>query len=105
MIKFKKNVTLGEKYTPAMKISDPKKAQEYFEACVRHTMTFGKTRQDAEQIEKINLGYYAGYYDTETRIRVEKLFACSHPIFGSVLEKGIPTPEQAFKEGKKMASK
>jgi len=41
------------------------------------------------------VGYYAGYYDKDTRVRVEKLFKCNHPIFGSAKD-GTPTQEEAF---------
>ncbi len=57
-------------------------------------MSFGKTREEAEEIERANLGYWAGYYRPETRERVERLFRCAHPFFGSIAEKGPPTPEQ-----------
>lgn len=30
-----KNMTIGEKYGPAMEITDPDDAKEYFEACVQ----------------------------------------------------------------------
>ena len=96
------NVTIGEKYSPAMKIADKTTADEYFEACVQHCMSFGKTRKEAEKIERMNLGYYACYYDSETRERVERLFECEHPIFGAMAKKGQPMPEEALEMGKKM---
>lgn len=54
----------------------------------------GKTREEAEQIERSNLGYYAGYHLDETRERVERLFRCAHPVFGSIAENGPATLEQ-----------
>jgi hypothetical protein len=92
-------ITIGDKYGPAMTMTDPAEAAAYFEQCVQHTMTFGADRQEAERIERINLGYYAGYYDNETRQRVEKLFACAHPIFGAIAKVGAPTPEEAMQAG------
>jgi len=92
--------TIGDKYGPAMEIMDQKEADAYFEKCVAHTMTFGKTRKEAESIERQNLGYYAGYYSDETRVRVEKLYKCSHPIFGSIAENGPPTMDEAFESGR-----
>jgi hypothetical protein len=85
-----------------MKMTDPKKARRYFEECVKHTMSFGKTREEAEKNERSSLGYFAGYYDHKTRLRVEKLFLCAHPIFGKA-SKRIPSAEEAFEAGKKMA--
>lgn len=91
---FSKEITIGQKYGPAMKITDQSEAEAYFEKCVEHNMSFGQSRQEAERINRLNLGYYAGYYDDETRVRVERLFRCSHPIFGAFTE-----PEDAFHAG------
>jgi len=95
------NITIGEKYRPAMEITDQAAADAYFEECVQHTMSHGKDREEAQRIERANLGYFAGYYNPETRERVERLFRCSHPIFGSIAENGSPTPEQAYAAGLK----
>jgi len=97
-------ITIGQKYGPAMEITEQAQATEYFERCVEHCMNFGKSRDEAEAIERANLGYYAGYYNNETRMRVERLFSCAHPIFGSIADKGIPTPEEAFEAGRKLAA-
>src|SRR4051812_40668487 len=96
---FPGRISIGEKYDPAMKITDQAQADHYFEKCVAHTMRFGKTREQAEAIERENLGYYAGYCDNETRARVERLFNCAHPIFGAIAEQGPPTHEAAFAAG------
>ena len=98
-----REITLREKYAPAMNITDQSKADAYFEECVKHSMSFGKTRAEAENLERGNLGYYAGYYDAETRERVERLFHCCHPVFGSIAKDGAPTSERAFESGRKMA--
>lgn len=79
---MKKDITIGEKYGKAMKITDRDEASAYFEECVQHTMSFGKNREDAEKIEHENIGYYAGYYDQETAKRVNSLYGAVHPIFG-----------------------
>lgn len=87
-----------------MEITDQAKADEYFEALVRrHMKYFGQSREEAERVNRINLGYYAGYYDDGTRTRVERLFRCSHPIFGAIARNGPPTPEEAFAAGRKAA--
>lgn len=78
--------TIGQKYCPAMEITDQAEADRYFEQCVAESMEYGRTRAEAESIERANLGYYAGYYDHETRVRVERLYRCKHPIFGSAQE-------------------
>ena len=63
----------------------------------------GKTREEAESLEKKNIGYFAGYYDHETRMRVEQLYNCVHPIFGAAKDH-IPTPKEAFEAGFKIGS-
>lgn len=90
------HITIGEKYGPAMKITDQGEADHYLEQCVRHNLdrraAEGKP-QDVEQaiaVEKQNLGYYAGYYNSETRERIERLFQCAHPVFGRIAEIGQP---------------
>ena len=95
-----KQITHGEKYGRAMQIHDQATANSYFEELVAHQMSFGlSTRQEAERIERENLGYWAGYFNAETRERVERLFRCQHPIFGSIAKNGSPTPDQAFSAG------
>lgn len=102
---MKDKITMGDKYEPAMKITDQAKADAYFAECVQHNMRVGKnSREETEKIEKINLGYFAGYYDHDTRLRVERLFKCSHPIFGPATS-GAPLPEEAFELGQDMAKK
>lgn len=99
-------ITIGDKYGPAMQITSQEEADLYFELCVQHSISLGNNRQEAIEIEKSNLGYYAGYYDPETRLRVERLFRAKHPFFGSA--KNSITNEEAFelglKEGKRQAN-
>lgn len=93
----------GDCLRPAMGITDGEDATQYLRAyvafieraLVHAPRTDGMT---AEQIAKVNLGYFAGYYDRETRERVERLFDCSHPIFGRARD-GTPSPEQALAAG------
>ena len=74
--------TTSEVYNGAMIITDQADADRYFEMLVQRCMTVGKTREEAVDIERSNLGYWAGYYDQETRLRVERLFNCVHPLLG-----------------------
>jgi hypothetical protein len=99
---MKHNITIGEKYKPIIGMTDKTEAMKYFEECVAHTMSFGKTREEAEEVERCNIGYFAGYYDQATRERVEELFDCQHPVFGSAKDHEV-TPQEAFWKGKKMA--
>ena len=98
-------ITLGEKYGPAMEIAGQAEADAYFKECVEHTLeNFGGSQAEAEVLERGNLGYYAGYYGSDTRERVERLFACSHPVFGKIAERGQPTAEEALQAGRDLAS-
>lgn len=100
MKKLPLNITIGEKYDFAMSILDQPTADAYFELCVQHCMRAdGLDRTRAEILERKNLGYFAGYYDNETRARVERLFRCAHPIFGPIALVGAPTSEEAFIAG------
>ena len=92
-------ISTGDKYGPAMQIAEQSEADAYFERCVQHCMKWGNARDEAERIERANLGYYAGYYSNETRRRVERLFRCAHPVFGSIEQRGAPTQEEALRAG------
>ncbi len=97
--------TIGEMYKPAMEITTWKGAAIYRASALHYAMVhFGQTREEAERLLGINLGYFAGYYGAETRARVERLFSCAHPIFGAIAEKGTPTPDEAFSAGIAMAA-
>jgi hypothetical protein len=103
-------ITYGEALRPAMDITDSEDAKQYKEAYIAYTQKFlddGARDDDmtAEEIVNVNLGYFAGYYDNETRAPVERLFNTAHPIFGSIKENGVPTPEEAFEAGVKEAQK
>jgi hypothetical protein len=96
---FPHRMTIGDKYGPAMEITEQVDADEYFERCVAHSMLHGLDRAKAEECERSNLGYYAGYYSREVRARVERLYRCEHPVFGSIEKNGAPTPERALEAG------
>jgi hypothetical protein len=99
---FGKNATIREQYGPAMDIDSQEDADAYFAALLVFSKDhYGKDVEEATAIHRANLGYYAGYYDNETRERVERLFKCAHPIFGAIAEKGAPSPEEAFAMGEK----
>lgn len=96
---MKRWVTVMEKYAPAMEITEQAIADVYFEECVEHSMWHGHSREEAELIERANLGYFAGYYDDAVRERVERLFRCEHPVFGGIRERGPVTSEEALRLG------
>ena len=100
-----RDISIEDKYGPAMSIETQAEADGYFEQLVAHSISFGHSREDAERIERQSLGYYAGYFGAETRARVERLFQCEHPMFGKIAERGQPTPEEAYDLGFLWAAK
>ena len=101
----KKELSFDESNGPAMKIIDAKDAAQYKAAYIAYTEKgiaaggVNKTGITAEEIVNSNLGYFAGYYSNEVRERVETLFNCEHPIFGSIKKNGAPTSAEAFRMG------
>lgn len=89
----------------AMKVTDQEEADRglvlFVDKCVKKT---DKTHAEIDKIQRSNLAYYAGYFNAKTRRRVEKLFRCKHPVFGSIEENGEPTPEKAFLMGQIMGA-
>ena len=96
--------TYDQKYGPAMAIKDPDEAKVYFKELVNHAIKTGIAQGEAEKIEKGNLAYWAGYYSEETRERVEKLFVCEHPVFGSISKNGPINAIDAFNLVQKVGS-
>ncbi len=99
---FPPHATNGEVYGPAMKITEQTEADAYFEKCVRNMRRYNPQCK-AEDIVRRNFGYYAGYYDDETRLRVERLFRCVQPMLGKIADER-PTNERAFAAGVKWAA-
>lgn len=96
---------IGEKYDQVSLVKTEPEARALFERLVKHTMrVHGQTREEAEGLERHNIGYYAGYFGHETRLRVEELFKCAHPILPPAKD-GQLSPEEAFELGKKWGAK
>lgn len=84
----------------AMQVQTQAQADEIFRALVVLIMQdIGESEEEATRSARHDLGYFAGYYDDETRERVERLFQCEHPFFGSIAKNGPPTPKEAFEAG------
>ena len=85
--KFKDFITCKDKYSSAFQITKQEDADEYFSSCVEHTMRLNTelTEKEAIELEKDNIAYFACYTNNiDIRKRIEKLFNCEHPLFGSV---------------------
>lgn len=93
------NTTYGDLYDPAMKVQTKEEADAYFKKLQDLQSANGVPPEISEMIIKTNLGYWAGYGDEERRERVERLYECEHPIFGSIKENGRPTSDEAYELG------
>ena len=106
--------TVGELYGPAMKITDEEEARNYMTELIVYVLEKWKQEgrftyaedghiDEAGRMVAGNLGYYAGYYGMETNVRVQRLFGCEHPIFGSAENMAKLTPEQILDMGRQRA--
>lgn len=106
----KELLSYGESLGPAMEITYPEDAKQYFLAYVAYLQKVRDEKDNfiAWNIALGNIGYYAGYYDSATRARVEKLFNAAHPIFASVnnkfsneeiLQMGIDAGKKSLEDG------
>jgi len=91
-------ISISEKYGPAMSVTTQAEADAYFDALVRHCMSLGNERDEAEEIERESIAYFAGYFPHSTRVRVEELFKCKHPVFGAAAVEA-PTAMDGFAAG------
>lgn len=79
---FKKDDTTGKIYDHICHIYTPTEAKEFFEAVVDRQMTaWGKSRSEAENIERQNIFTWARYMGTEIVARMNVLFSAEHPVF------------------------
>ena len=86
-------------YEPAMRITEPKEAMRFLEElCVVLASEYGLSPENALATARSNLGYYAGYFPHEVRVRVERLFDAPHPLLGTALN-GPISMEAAFAIG------
>jgi hypothetical protein len=90
-------VTIGEKYDPAMKVHTKAEAQAYFDECVEHDLRLRPelSREEAEHIERQNIGYYFGYQRRDEACRLQELYGFTHPLINI----GTDTPEDIVRKG------
>lgn len=111
--------TVGEYLTAAMAVQ----TQEEADACLKDMVDYkiacainfpdsfpkyasAEIRElDLTKMVRQDIGYYAGYHDADVRERVERLFACEHPYFGSIKERGQPSLQDAFDLGVALGAK
>lgn len=83
----KDSLTYGELLDPAMSITDQADADQYFAAMLKYQtehMQDASGNHTPEQVCRINLGYYAGYFGIDVQERVQRLFLAPHPTFGAI---------------------
>lgn len=83
----------------AVLVRDQRTADRWFAKLVAALMVQGRTREAAESLARMNLGYTAGYYSRETRRRVERFYKAEHPFLGSVADMEHMTPMDIFAQG------
>ena len=104
MVTFnKKAATIGQCLNPIANITTKEEATQFFNDYVDWLKEGNKSLKQKrpvsnEQIAKINIGYYAGYFDKTTYTRILTLFDLEHPYFG----KEYPSPEYALGLGLKI---
>lgn len=95
----------GDIFNLARSMKDPKERQIFItEYCAFIIETHKKDGQtitidDARDILKSNLGYFAGYYGDDVRKEIEEMYGAEHPVFGSIIKEGPPSTTTAFYAG------
>lgn len=100
---FPKNPTVGQIYGTCTLVETKEQAAAYFEKIVKYMVDSSGDDEGlhkAKYIARENIGYYAGYFDQQTRDRVYDLFETDHPVFG----RECPTVNQAFAMGEAWAA-
>lgn len=96
-------MTIGKCYGRCAEITDQDEANEYFMALVERNMRICPEHDfdAAIKVEKANIGYFAGYCDSETALRMELLFNTIHPILGSAQNYCMMSAEDIVEVGRK----
>lgn len=98
--------TYGQQFDEANACKTEVEAAAWLEKEIaRHVKEFGQTPEKAKEVILINIGYMAGYYDSETAHRINRLFGAEHPIFGGDDYFENVSPEQAFQAGQDYCKK
>jgi hypothetical protein len=88
-------------YEEAMKVETESGAARILNDCalLYRSLPPHPSTGTAFDVQRANIGYWAGYYSDATRSRVERLFQTGHPVFGKIDVCGPPTAKQAFEMG------
>lgn len=97
--------TAGEMFELARSMKDPKEREIFVrEYCVVIIAAHKKdgttlTVDDAREVLRANLGYFAGYYGDDVRKEIEEMYGALHPVFGSIIKDGPPSQNEVFYAG------
>lgn len=84
---------VSARYEPAMEILGKEQADAYLAKLADTRMQESKCGIDtAVVVERANLAYYAATKDHDTRLRVEALFRCEHPLYGAAADGELTIP-------------
>lgn len=93
--------TMGEIFNTALdvaKTGNSDRCQKFLTSYVEYIVSESNLNvAEAENIAKSNLGYFAGYYNSEVYETINKAYGAVHPVFG-----GNPfdlSPEEVYKWG------
>lgn len=91
------NITIGEKYGPALHVRTQAEADAYFARLLDHARrAYGDSPEEAALNERNNLSYYAAYFSNDARRLVEQFYGAVHPVFGPVKPQGETTADEAM---------
>lgn len=104
-VKFQEGPTYRDLLDPLFKITDEEEAKEFFNDYVHWLEADGQlTHEKALDVAKSNVGYWGGYQDIDTRMRIERLLDVEHPYLGKAKEKQY-TPEEILQMGIELGKK
>lgn len=105
-VKFQEGPTYRDLLDPLFKITDKEEAKEYFNDYVQFLMHDDPdlSEEQALDVAKSNVGYWGGYQDIDTRMRIERLLDVEHPYLGKAKEKQY-TPEEILQMGIELGKK
>lgn len=102
--------TMGDIFDTALEVAKAKehKRCESFLFCYADYIKSENPEMDIKDClerAKSNLGYFAGYYSTETAKLIQDSYRAVHPIFGSAYDRDKYTAEDFFRMGQEHAKK
>ena len=93
--------TMGEIFNTALDVAetgDGDRCQAFLTSYVEYIVSESNNNvAEAENIAKSNLGYFAGYYNSEVYETINKAYGAVHPVFGC--NPFDLSPEEVYRKG------